>query len=109
MIIAIEEDGRLSLRDSDDFRRFEIEVMSSRLGSADAAAALVPLGEVTDDGHAWIGEAALMKLAGRQQDEEWLRNFAAMKDKARKFGWVDDDRRAIRAHIKWPPRLDTTS
>jgi hypothetical protein len=109
MIIAIEEDGRVSLRDPDDFRRFEIEVASARLGSAAVAAALAPLGEVSDDGHAWIGEAQLMRLAGRQRDEEWLRHLAAMKDKARKFGWVDDGRCAIRAHIKWPPRLDTTA
>lgn len=102
MVIVIGEDGRLGLRDPDDFRRFEIEIVSQELGGTEVAAALAPLGNMVDDGHAWVGESALIKLAGRERDEAWLGNFAAMKDKARKFGWVDEGRRAIRAHIKRP-------
>lgn len=97
MIITVSETGELGLDAPDDFRRFEIEVMAVGI-----PVALRDLGEVTDDGHVWVGEAALSKLAGREVDREWLAKLAAMKDKARPFGWVDDERHAIRAHIKWP-------
>lgn len=97
MIITVSETGELGLDAPDDFRRFEIEVMAAGI-----PVALRALGEVTDDGHVWVGEAALSKLAGRERDQEWLAKLAAMKDKARPFGWVDDERHAIRAHIKWP-------
>jgi hypothetical protein len=97
MIITVSETGQLGLDAADDFRRFEIEVRAVGISPA-----LHTLGEVTDDGHVWVGEAALAKLAGREEDKEWLAKLAAMKDKARPFGWVDDDRHAIRAHIKWP-------
>lgn len=109
MIIVIGESGVLGLRDPDDFRRFEIEVESAGLSRATVVTALASLGEIIDEGHAWIGEEALVKLAGRERDAEWLASFAAMKDKARKFGWVDDNRRAIRAHIRWQPREESAS
>lgn len=102
MIITVAEDSRLGLRDPEDFRGFEIEVADPRISVAQALAALRTLGDVAEDGHVWIGEAALVKLAGRAQDTDWLGKLAAMKDKARPYGWVDDDRHAIRAHIKWP-------
>lgn len=101
MIIIVSEAGELGLDAPDDFRRFEIEVRAVGIPPA-----LRTLGEVTDDGHVWVGEAALTKLAVREGDEEWLAKLAAMKDKARPFGWVDDDRHAIRAHIKWPAQDD---
>lgn len=97
MIITVSETGELGLDAPDDFRRFEIEVKADGI-----PAALCVLGDVTDDGHVWVGEAVLAKLAGREGDKEWLAKLAAMKDKARPFGWVDDERHAIRAHIKWP-------
>lgn len=102
MIITVAEDGGLGLRDPEDFRRFEIEVTGAGITLAQAMAALQVLGDVGDDGHVWVGEAALVKLAGRGKDTEWLGKLAGMKDKARPYGWVDDDRHAIRAHIKWP-------
>lgn len=102
MIITVSETGELGLDAPDDFRRFEIQVNRVGIAVAQIMAALRTLGEVADDGHVWVGEPALVKLAGREGDEEWLGKLAAMKDKARPFGWVDDDRHAIRAHIKWP-------
>lgn len=102
MIITVTEHGELGLSDPEDFRRFEIEVTRVGITAAQVMAALRTLGEVGDDGHVWVGEAALVKLAGRARDTDWLGKLAAMKDKARPHGWVDDDRHAIRAHIKWP-------
>lgn len=109
MIITVTERGELGLRDPEDFRRFEIEVTQVEISGAEVMTALRALGEVADDGHVWIGEAALVKLAGREEDTAWLGKLAAMKDKARPYGWVDDDRRAIRAHIKWPVQPNETT
>ncbi|MBK1867599.1 hypothetical protein [Taklimakanibacter albus] len=106
MIITVSETGELGLDAPDDFRRFEIQVNRVGITVAQIMAALRTLGEVSDDGHVWVGEPALVKLAGREGNDAWLARLAAMKDKARPFGWVDDDRHAIRAHIKWPAQDD---
>lgn len=106
MIITVTETGDLGLDDPDDFRRFEIHVKRVGITVAQIMTALRALGEVADDGHVWVGEPALVKLAGREGNDDWLAKLAAMKDKARPFGWVDDDRHAIRAHIKWPAQDD---
>lgn len=109
MIITVSETGELGLEDPDDFRRFEIHVTRVGITVAQIMSALRTLGEVADDGHVWIGDKALVKLAGRDGDADWLAKFAAMKDKARPFGWVDDERQAIRAHIKWPRQENGTT
>ncbi|MGE0212056.1 MAG: hypothetical protein AB7S41_10205 [Parvibaculaceae bacterium] len=102
MIIVIDNHGKANLTGTDDFRRFEILVENPQTTAARVAAALSGLGEMEGDGVAWISEPALIKLAGRDKDAEWLASFSAMKDYARRFGWVDDTRSAIRAHIKRP-------
>ncbi len=101
MIIVIDREHRASLKDPQDFRRFEIVVESSATTVPLAAEALKGLGEFDGD-FVWISEPALLKLAGRQEDADWMKGFSAMKDYARRFGWVDDERSAIRAHVKWP-------
>jgi hypothetical protein len=40
-------------------------------------------------------------MARRAHDELWQRNFSAMIEKARPHGWIDDQRKAIKAHIEW--------
>lgn len=102
MIIVIDNHGKANLTGADDFRRFEIVAESPQTTTAQITAALAGLGEMEGDGVAWISEPALVKLAGREEDAEWLASFAAMKDYAKRFGWVDDARAAIRAHIKRP-------
>ena len=35
------------------------------------------------------------------QDAAWQAGLGTMIEKARPHGWIDDDRKAIKAHIEW--------
>ncbi|MFL0289084.1 hypothetical protein ACJH6J_29860 [Mycobacterium sp. SMC-18] len=48
--------------------------------------------------HAWVAPGTLAALAGREQDDEWKHQLAAMVDFASSRGWIDDTGR-VRAHI----------
>lgn len=109
MIITVSETGVLGLDDPEDFRRFEIHIKGVGISAAQIMTALRWLGEAADENHVWVGEEALVRLARREGDADWLARLAAMKDKARPFGWVDDQRRAIRAHIKRPTQENGTT
>jgi hypothetical protein len=50
---------------------------------------------------AWVSEAALRRWADIAQDASWQQSLGAMIEKARPHGWIDDDRKAIKAHIEW--------
>jgi hypothetical protein len=43
----------------------------------------------------------LRQWPGIDQGAAWQQNFSAMIEKARPHGWIDDDRKAIKAHIEW--------
>jgi len=38
---------------------------------------------------------------GVERDDAWQQSFSAMIEKARPHGWIDDQRKAIKAHIEW--------
>ena len=57
--------------------------------------------ELPDPETAWILEDALRHWPGVEGDDAWQGNFSAMIEKARPHGWIDDNRKAIKAHIEW--------
>ena len=38
---------------------------------------------------------------GVEHDAAWQQNFSAMIEKARPHGWIDDEDKAIKAHVEW--------
>ena len=50
---------------------------------------------------AWISQAALRRWPEVAQDAAWQQALAAMIEKARPHGWIDDARAAIKAHVEW--------
>ena len=48
----------------------------------------------------WIFEEALRRWPGVEHDAAGT-EFLAMIEKARPHGWIDDARKAIKAHIEW--------
>jgi hypothetical protein len=50
---------------------------------------------------AWISQDALRLRPEVAADAAWQQSFAAMIEKARPHGWVDDARKAIKAHVDW--------
>jgi hypothetical protein len=48
-----------------------------------------------------VFETALRKWPGVEFDDEWQQSLTVMIDKARPHGWIDDTRKAIKAHVEW--------
>jgi hypothetical protein len=97
MFISIEKDGKLALREPDDFKRLHIEASNDvTRDQIDRA-----LGSIAtrDNDDFWIEVAALKRL-GHAGDAAWESGFDAMIASVRKFGWISPDGRRVRAHLK---------
>jgi hypothetical protein len=101
MYVKVTADGRVTLEDRDNFRAFKLVVEGTATKLEAARRALAGSAEVVDESTAWISEAALRGRPEVEQDAAWQQNLGSMIEKARPHGWVDDARKAIRAHIEW--------
>ena len=63
--------------------------------------ALQGTAELPDADTAWISQAALRRGPRWLPDTAWQQSFGAMIEKARPHGWIDDARKAIKAHVEW--------
>ncbi|MBL8705179.1 MAG: hypothetical protein JNM30_10060 [Rhodospirillales bacterium] len=91
--------GGFRLLDASNFRAFKL-VDASGFDQARVAALVSAIGRLEPDGsHAWLRRASIVGLLAPPPSGEWLEKFDRMIEGARKFGWVDDDRDMIRAHV----------
>jgi hypothetical protein len=100
MFIDIAPSGAVSLEDADNFRAFKVVAAGQATDPSTLAARLGSAAARVEDGHAWISEDWL-RAAGRPHDEAWLEGLNGMIAFARRSGWVDDQARAIQAHVEW--------
>ena len=101
MFVKVAADGSVSLEDKDNFRAFKVVVEGGPARLDQVRRALGDTAEVEDQGHAWIYEQALRKRPEVANDATWQSSLGAMMEKARPHGWVDDTKKAIKAHIEW--------
>ena len=101
MFIKLSADGRVALEDRDNFRAFKLLIEASPAGLDAARRALTGTAELPDQTTAWVFEAALRKRPEVAQDAAWQGNLGTMIEKARPHGWIDTERKAIKAHIEW--------
>ena len=66
-----------------------------------SARALAGKAELPDADTAWIFEDGLRHWPDVEHNAGWQRNLSAMIEKARPHGWIDDARKAIKAHVEW--------
>ena len=93
--------GELTFEDRDNFRAFKFVAAGDRSNLDPVRKAVAGTVELPDADTAWILEAALRQWSGVENDDAWQRNFSAMIEKARPHGWIDDTRKAIKAHVEW--------
>jgi len=93
--------GELQFEDRQNFRAFKLVVEGNRSRLETVRSALAGKAEFADAETAWIDQDTLRRWPGVPHDELWQRNFSAMIEKARPHGWIDDQRKAIKAHIEW--------
>jgi hypothetical protein len=101
MFLKLTADGALQFEDRQNFRAFKLVVESDRSRLDAVRNALAGKADLPDAETAWIDQATLRQWPGVAQDESWQQSFAAMIEKARPHGWIDDQRNAIKAHIEW--------
>ena len=101
MYLKLSETGELTLEDRDNFRAFKFVATGDRTNLDSVRKAVAGTVELPDAETAWILEAALRHRPEVENDAVWQQNFSAMMEKARPHGWVDDSRKAIKAHIEW--------
>ncbi len=100
MYVAIDSrTRRASLADPENFQQFHVAVAGAETDTA--LAALGSAGAPTDeDDHVWVSVAAVRGWAEGRVGEDWEQGFQKMLDYAGSAGWLDDERRHIRAHIE---------
>jgi len=103
MFLKVSAGGELTFEERDNFRAFKLVVEGERGRLDQIRHALAGKAELPDAETAWIYEAALRAWPGVVQDTQWQQSLSAMIEKARPHGWIDEARKAIKAHIEWAP------
>jgi hypothetical protein len=104
MFLKVSAGGEVTFEDRDNFRAFKLVAEGER-GRVDAVRrALVGKAELPDADTAWILEDALRRWPAVESNAGWQQSFSAMIEKARPHGWIDDARKAIKAHVEWMPK-----
>jgi hypothetical protein len=101
MFVKLTADRRVVLEERDNFRAFKLVVEGRREDLDAVRQALAGTAELADADTAWISEAALRQRPEVAHDATWQQSFGAMIEKARPHGWIDDARKAIKAHVEW--------
>jgi hypothetical protein len=101
MFLKLTAAGELQFEDRQNFRAFKLVVEGDRNRLEAVRRAIAGKADVSDADTAWIYQDALRQWPGVEKDEAWQQNFCAMIEKARPHGWIDDQRKAVKAHIEW--------
>jgi hypothetical protein len=101
MFIKTSARGGIELEDRDNFHAFKVLVDGSRDQIEDVRRALAGMAALADADTAWVSMDSLRNWPDVAHDMNWQQSFTAMIEKARPHGWIDDQRRAIKAHVEW--------
>ena len=101
MFVKLSVTGSVTLEDRDNFRAFKLVVEGGPARLEQARRALADTAELPDQATAWIFEQALRQRTEVAQDAAWQGNLGTMIEKARPHGWIDEQKKAIKAHIEW--------
>jgi hypothetical protein len=101
MFVKVNADRSVVLEDRDNFRAFKLVVEGRREDLDAIRNTLQGTAELSDADTAWISQDALRLRPEVAADTAWQQSFAAMIEKARPHGWIDDARKAIKAHVEW--------
>jgi len=103
MIVHIDRDGAVSIRDAEDFTRFSISIDAPIGDAALIARKLAPEIDVESPEHAWVDADLLVRASGHQGDEAWRGGFDKMMTYAKSAGWTRQNGKFVRGHIDWRP------
>jgi hypothetical protein len=101
MFVKVSMTDEVTLEERENFRAFKLVITGNSAKLDEARKTLAGIAELVDDKTAWISEAKLRDWDEQTRDPAWQQNLSAMIEKARPHGWIDDTRKAIKAHIEW--------
>jgi hypothetical protein len=96
MIVDYSIGGGLRLTEPNDFRNFKLLVKGAREDLPETEGIVF-----IDDHNALIAVSLVPTLYGCPDDKTWHAGYLAMVEAARKYGWIDAQANAIRAHIEY--------
>jgi len=99
MYVHVKPDFTVALEEPQDFKHFKLVIAAPHAAETRLKAALVGVAELSAEGHAWISEAWLRR---HDPAPAWQQGLDAMITVAKKYGWVDEQAKTIRAHIERP-------
>ena len=100
MIICVDEALRVRLDEPDDFRRFSVRIESPGLKVEEVRQALRGIAVLENGETAWVEERALRNWPELEGDRAWQSGLDEMIVKAKPYGWIDEERRRIKAHVE---------
>jgi hypothetical protein len=103
MFLRFSAAGSLQFEDRDNFRAFKLVIEGDDGRLDEVRRALAGKAELPDAETAWIFQDAFRHWPGVGDNAAWQANFSAMIEKARPHGWIDDARKAVKAHVEWVP------
>ncbi len=101
MFVKVSASGSVTLEDRGNFRAFKLVIEGDPTKIDDARRALAGAADISDKDTAWVFAAVLRGRPEIAQDAAWQQSFDAMMEKAKPHGWIDEQRKAIKAHIEW--------
>ncbi len=101
MFIKADAQGGVQLEDRDNFRAFKVVANGQPTQIERLRRTLAGLATLADAETAWVSMDGLRNWPDVMHDMAWQQSFTAMIEKARPHGWIDDVRRAIKAHVEW--------
>jgi hypothetical protein len=99
MYISVTKTFEVRLEEPADFKKFHLEAAHPVSAAAKVGAALAGIATLDDTGQAWVSAAWLRARPGA--DAAFRDGLAKMIEKAKPYGWIDEAKDAIKAHIKW--------
>ena len=101
MFLKVSKGGGVELEDRRNFRAFKLVVEGRREEVDEVGRTLAGTAELSDANTAWVFEEALRRWPGLAEDAGWQQGLTGMIEKAKPYGWIDEQRKAIKAHIEW--------
>lgn len=101
MFLKVSAGGEVTFEDRDNFRAFKLVAEGEPDKLDTVRRAVAGKAELSDAQTAWVFEDALRRWAGVADNADWQSKLSAMIEKSRPHGWIDDARKAIKAHVEW--------
>lgn len=101
MLVFVDADCQVELREPNDFRSFKLVAEHSPAALPRLIEALHGVASTLDVDHAWILPRWLIQENGIDRSAEWQDQLVLLLSFARSRGWIDHETGAVRAHIEW--------